>query len=109
MTDNNKKMLKEALEILYNMNHLVNLAYSVGITIEDGGNRKDIGHAIYGSMTSADNIIRDIIKTEYGIIYDDVDDDPLTVLYDDNNTKENIIEQCLNILCKIGEETDDND
>ena len=102
MTDNEKKIIKSALEILYNINHTINLMESIGIMVE-GNNNDDhnIGGDLYKSSTVAYTIIEDIMQ--FGPEKVMKIDEAIEILYIEDDSMENKINKCLKILINLKE------
>ena len=107
-----EQIIRSALEILYNINHGINLLESIGIKVEGEINDTNIGSDLYGSSTLAYNIIEaaldykvDIVKIAetiemiYGNSTIDSYFDPNKIIQE-ICSKDNKIDRCLASMSK---------
>lgn len=104
-----EQIIRSALEILYNINHGINLLESIGIKVEGEINDTNIGSDLYGSSTLAYNIIEaaldykvDIVKIAETVemLYGNTTIDDV-----DENSKNAKIDEMMR--CKCFDTTDD--
>lgn len=102
-------IVRTSLEILFNINHTINLLESVGITIDGSISDSSIGSDLYESSTAAYQIIEYTLNvgsdkvTEIAEMVEEMYKEyRLSTDYDVN--KDQIIEDCLNNLMRLYKE-----
>ena len=100
--EQDERTIKGCLEILYDIDHTINLLESIGIHIEGVVSESDIGGDLYEVSSEAYSIIEDTIQKRSGSIVGV--SEAINTLYINDDCKENKIKECYSLLMKIKKE-----
>ena len=94
-------VIRKAVTILYNLNRVIELFESIGVNIEGNINGEDVGGYIYGATTEAYEIIEkelNVNEDKHMRIAEIVE-----ILYINDDSKENKINECIRLLKELKE------